>query len=141
MPYSYLDHIADIGLEATGETFESALQDAGQGLLDLLVDTETVQANHATTISAVADDPGALFVTFLNAILTEQDIKRWFFHSIRVDTVEQVGGVWRATATLWGEPIDLERHAVGNEVKAATYSGLDVDIQPDRTRVRCVLDI
>lgn len=141
MPYVYLDHVADIGLEATGETFESALQDAGQGLLDLLVDADTVQGRLATTISAVADDPDALFIAFLNAILAEQDIKRWFFHSIRVDGIEETGGVWRVKATLWGEPIDLERHQVGNEVKAATYSGLDVDIQPGRVSVRCVLDI
>jgi SHS2 domain-containing protein len=141
MPYEYLDHVADIGLQASGETFSIALQDAGQGLLELQVDTTTVTGRDTTTISASATDPAALLVAFLNAILAEQDIRRWFFNSLRVDSVEETSGTWRVEATLWGEPIDLERHEVANEVKAATYAGLRAELTPGHVLLRCVLDI
>lgn len=141
MPYEYLDHIADIGLQATGETFAQALEDAGQGLLALLVVTDTVDARHAATIEAMATDPAALLVAFLNAIIAEQDIRRWFFGRVQVENVDEIDGSWQVKATLWGEPVDLDRHEVANEVKAATYAGLKAEIEPGSVLLRCVLDI
>lgn len=141
MPYEYLDHVADVGLQATGETVAEALESAGQGLLDLLVDTSTVNPSKPTVIKAVATDLESLLVQFLNAILTQQDIERRFFNTISIGAVEQIGGVWHAEATLLGEPIDLDRHTVENEVKAATYSGLRAEVQPGHVLLRCVLDL
>jgi len=43
--------------------------------------------------------------------------------------------------TLWGEPIDLNRHAVEIEVKAATYGGLLAEENEAGWRLRCVLDL
>ncbi len=141
MPYEYLDHVADIGLRATGETFADALKDAAQGLLDLQVDTATIIARDASTISVSAPDPAALLVAFLNAIIAEQDIARRFFRSVCVDSVVEVNGGWNLNATLVGETIDLARHETATEVKAATYSGLRADLEPGRVVVGCVLDV
>ena len=142
MPYSYLDHIADVGLQATAPTFELALQDAAQGLLDLMVDTSTITGRDRLEIAVGAADPGALLVSFLNAILAEQDIERMFFKSVEVSGLRcDPDGGWIVSATLEGETIDLDKHDVQNEVKAATYSGLKADLTPGRVRLQCVLDI
>ena len=44
-------------------------------------------------------------------------------------------------ATLVGEKIDLRKHDVQNEVKAATYSGLKAELTEGQVQLQCVLDI
>jgi len=141
VPYRYLDHEADIGLEGFGGTVEEAIAGGVQGLLDLLVDTDTVRPLEATTVTATAADLGALFVALLNAVIAEQDISRRFFHSFRLNGLTRRDADWQVWGTLLGEPIDLARHAVGNEVKAATYAGLLVREEPGAVSLRCVLDL
>jgi SHS2 domain-containing protein len=141
MPYIYLDHEADIGLEGTGETLETAFESGIQGLLDLLVDTDTVDPAESAEVAAVGADPAGLFVAMLNAVIAERDITARFFHSFRLHRIEQDNGLWRAEGTLLGESVDFSRHSVGNEVKAATYSGLRFVDEPGHKSLRCVLDI
>lgn len=141
MPYTYLEHEADVGLEGTGETIEEAFESGVQGLLDLMVDTETIRPADSISVSAEATEPAALFVALLNAVLAERDISGWFFRGFRIDSLAEEDGHWRVEGTLWGEPVDMSRHSIGNEVKAATYSGLRFIDQLHSKSVRCVLDI
>lgn len=141
MPYSYLEHEADVGLEGTGETIEEAIESGIQGLLDLMVDTETIRPADSISVRAEASEPATLFVALLNAVLAERDISGWFFRGFRIDSLEEKDGHWWVEGILCGEPIDLSRHSIGNEVKAATYSGLRFINRPDFKSFRCVLDI
>jgi SHS2 domain-containing protein len=141
MPYEYLEHVADVGLQATGATLSEAYADAARGLLDLMVDTATVEARKVVELHVAASDPAGLLVAFLNAILAEQDLQRLFFNSVSVERVERTSDGWHISARLAGEPIDLQRHVVLTEVKAATYSGLDARLESNHVRLRCVLDI
>jgi SHS2 domain-containing protein len=141
MPYTYLDHEADIGLEASGATLAEAIEAGVQGLLDLMVDTGGVQASGTTPVAAEAGDPAALFVAILNAVLAERDISGQFFRCFRIDRLEEKSGRWYLTGTLWGEPVDQTRHETGNEVKAATYSGLRYTDEHGVVTLRCVLDL
>lgn len=141
MPYTYLDHEADIGLEGTGETLAVAFESGVQGLLDLMVETDTVTPRHAVAVAAEGTDQVGLFVAMLNAVIAELDISGMFFHRFQLDQIGNVDGQWRAQGTLFGEPIDLSKHSVGNEVKAATYSGLRFVDRPGHVSLRCVLDI
>ena len=97
--------------------------------------------SQSAVVTATGPDLGALFVALLNAVLARQDIDRQFFRSFTLDSLEQTDTAWLASGTLVGEPIDLVRHSLGNEVKAATYSGLRVVECPSQTILRCVLDI
>jgi SHS2 domain-containing protein len=141
MPYEYLDHEADIGLEATGASLEEALRDGVRGLLALLVDPETVEPRQAVPVQATASDPGSLFVALLNAVLAAVDLHGMFFRDFELTHLEQVDDHWVVEGTLWGEPIDLNRHAVEIEVKAATYGGLLAEENEAGWHLRCVLDL
>ncbi len=141
MPFEYLDHEADIGLEATGATLEETLRDGVRGLLALLVDPETVEPKEAVTIEASGEDPASLFVALLNAVLATVDLQRMFFRDFEVTRLERVDGHWVVEGRLYGEPIDLSRHAVEIEVKAATYGGLLGEQTDKGWRLRCVLDL
>lgn len=141
MPYEYLDHEADIGLEATGTDLAEALRDGVRGLLALLVDPETVEPREVVPVEASGEDPGSLFVALLNAVLAAVDVHRMFFRDFELTRLEQVDNQWVAEGQLYGEPIDLGRHAVEIEVKAATYGGLLAERTESGWRLRCVLDL
>ncbi len=141
MPYEYLDHEADIGLEATGTDLAEALRDGVRGLLALLVDPETVEPREVVPVEASGEDPGSLFVALLNAVLAAVDVHRMFFRDFELTRLEQVENQWVAEGRLYGEPIDLGRHAVEIEVKAATYGGLLAERTESGWRLRCVLDL
>jgi SHS2 domain-containing protein len=141
MPYVYLDHEADIGLEGSGSTIEEAFESGVQGLLDLMVDTDTVAPADRTNVQAEGTDPASLFISMLNAVLAERDITGQFFKRFELEKLECVNGLWFAEGTLTGEPVDFARHDVGNEVKAATYSGLRFLDKSGYKSFRCVLDI
>lgn len=141
MPYEYLDHEADIGLEATGASLEEALRDGVRGLLALLVDPETVEPRQAVPVQATASDPSSLFVALLNAVLAAVDLHGMFFRDFELTHLERVDDYWVVEGTLWGELIDLKRHAVEIEVKAATYGGLLAEQNEAGWRLRCVLDL
>lgn len=141
MPYKLIDHQADIGLEATGETLEATLADGVRGLLSLMVRREQIRPLETVAIAASGADPGSLFVDLLNAVLASQDIHSRFFHDIMIDALEHHDSTWHIEARLTGEPIDLSRHEVDNDVKAATYGGLLVEQDERGWRLRCVLDL
>ncbi len=141
MPWELLEHQADVGLQSTGATLEEALADGVRGLLSLMVDPSTVDRTQTFQVTATGNDPGALYVDLLNVVLATKDIHNVFFHDITIDTLEEEHGEWRVTARLSGEIIDLSRHAVDSDVKAATYGGLKVSHTEDGWLLRCLLDL
>jgi SHS2 domain-containing protein len=141
MPWELLDHQADVGLQATGPTLAIALADGVRGMLGLMVDPTTVQPRHTFAVDASGSDPGSLYVDLLNAVLAAKDIHNVFFHDIEIDTLEEHDDGWHVSCRLYGEPIDLERHAVDSDVKAATYGGLRVQQDDQGWLLRCVLDL
>lgn len=141
MSYRYLEHEADIGLEASGASAAEALEAGVQGMLVLMARTDSVRPVAETPVEAEGWDLGALFVALLNAVIAARDITGHFFHGFRIDALEQADGAWRVRGTLTGEPVDFARHQAGTEVKAATYAGLRVEERPDGVTLRCVLDL
>ncbi len=141
MPFTYLDHEADVGIEASGADAAEALESGVQGLLELMVDPGTVRPISTTLVSAEGADLGSLFVALLNAVLAQQDITGNFFSTFELDSLETSDGRIRAAGRLRGEPVDMVRHGIASEVKAATYSGLRVVEEPGRVLLRCLLDI
>ena len=51
-------------------------------------------------------------------------------------------GNHQLTATAWGEPIDIERHELGTEIKGVTCTNLKVaQEQSGQWRAQCVIDV
>ncbi len=141
MPFSYLDHEADVGIEATGGSAAEALESGVQGMLEFMVDPGTVRAVRRIPVGAEGSDLGGLFVALLNAVLAQREITGQFFQKFELDSLDGEDGKLRVEGSLIGEPVDLDRHDVANEVKAATYSGPQAEERPGWVALRCLLDI
>jgi len=141
VPYEYLEHEADIGIRAWGKDYAEALADAVRALGAVMVEPEGVKAKWEFGASVQAESRDLLAVELLNEALS-----LLWLHNLalaEVGPLEVTGGDgdWRARLIIRGEPIDQERHDLGTEVKAATYSGLKLTEEAGKTTIQCILDI
>ena len=78
-----------------------------------------------------------MFVDWLNAVIYEMAVRRMLFARFAV-RIEDTA----LEATLWGEPVNIVRHAPACEPKGATYTALRVAQEGDGFwSAACVVDV
>jgi SHS2 domain-containing protein len=134
--WEHFPHGADVGVRGWGATLAEAFEQAALALTAIVTDAE-VKPQTRVAVQCEAPDIELLFVEWLNAIIYEMAIRRMLFSRFEVG----IDGP-RLTGTLWGEPVDVARHAPACEPKGATYTSLKVVQAPDGTwSAACVVDV
>jgi len=140
--YEHLDHTADIQFHAWGSDFEKALEALGCCLFDYVTEItsieETDEGNRTYEIEG-ADIEKFIF-RFLDELLygfTGDDIA---CRTVSVK-VHCRSPTFKATVTTTGETFDLTKHPQGTEVKAVTYSAMQVHETADRCDLYVIVDI
>lgn len=141
MPYSYLDHTADVGISACGSSLKEAFSSGAEALLNLVYELPAIDKRASVDIEAEAPSFELLFVEVLNELIGLLDTKGLAIRSLEATEIVEVAGIVSFTGKAMGEPFDPEKHPVKTEVKAATYSGLRLTEAADRTTIQCLLDI
>ena len=139
MTYKYLEHEADVGILAIGNSLEEAFQEGAKAMFNVMVDIEGVGAKKEVGIKCRAKDIPALFVEWLNELINKRDVEEMFFSEFKVSIKKDKG--YELTGKAIGEKINLDIHQVKTEVKAATYSGLKFEEKNKKYYLQCVLDI
>jgi len=132
-----LDHPADLGIEARGDTLREAFENAAAGLMSLILDPESIVARESRQVSLNAADQEQLLVRWLSEILYLYDGEGFASREFSVSEL----GRESLTAILRGEPYSPEVHRARMDVKAVTYHQLLVECAPAGSRVRFYLDI
>ena len=134
--WEHFPHDADIGVRGFGETPARAFAQAAQALTAVVTQAE-VRPLTAVEVSCEAPDLELLLVDWLNTIIYEMAVRKMLFARFAV-TIEGK----RLKATLWGEPVDVARHAPACEPKGATYTALRVAQNADGLwSAGCVVDV
>jgi SHS2 domain-containing protein len=142
MPYSYIEHLADIGIHAEGSTIEEAFESGAEAMLNVMFDLSTVNVTENITFGVDGPDLPLLFVEVLNETLSIQDRHGLAFKRLTAGEIKKMDNVCRFIGTAYGEPLDLEKHTVKTEVKAATYSGLSYKkVDEGKHVLECILDV
>lgn len=134
--HRYLEHTADIGVEAWGPDLPAAFAEAATALFELMVDPASVAERVERRFSVGGTDLEDLLVAWLNELIADVDTDGMLYCRFEIDTLEASG----LEARGWGEPIDPARHRLRQAVKAATYHALLVEPGPP-ARVRVILDL
>ncbi|RLE38841.1 archease [Candidatus Woesearchaeota archaeon] len=140
MPYKYLEHEADIGILAMGDTLEEAFQEGAKAMFGVMVELDTVETLQEINISCEADDIPSLYVEWLNKLVSEKDIKDMFFKEFKV-SIKYKNKKYYLRAKAYGETIDQDKHDIKEEVKAATYYGLKYEEKSGKHILQCVVDV
>ena len=150
MPYRYIEHGADVGIEAWADNLEEAFSDGADALLSVIFDTSTIEPNRSVEITAEAPVVDLLFVEVINELLSTIDIETLALEGLEVLELKEIDGLkngggglkgWSFKGNLRGEALDTKKHKVRTEVKAATYSGLSYEISGSMHLLRCVVDV
>lgn len=141
MTYKYLEHEADVGIMSIGSTLEEAFQDGAKAMFNVMFDTTLIEEKDEIPIYAEADDIAALFVEVLNEMLFKQDTDAIAFSRFLVKEIKKEGDTYHLNGIAYGEPLNLQKHDVKTEVKAATYSGLKFEKKGENYVLQCVLDV
>jgi len=135
--YEILEHPADLGISARGESMQEAFEEAAKGLTAIILDPATIRPQTALPVSITASDREQLLVRWLSEVLYLFDGKRFPCAEF---TIHELGPTW-LVATVRGEDLDASRHHTRLDVKAVTYHQLDIQEFAGQSRVRVFLDI
>jgi SHS2 domain-containing protein len=123
-PFEILEHTADIGLRAYGQTLKEAFENAAIGMFSIITDLENVKSTLSDEIYIEAEDRESLLVEWLNELLYRFEVEYRVYK--RFDIID-----WdeehRLRAVVHGEPLDLGRHQIKTQIKACTYHMLKIE--------------
>jgi tRNA nucleotidyltransferase (CCA-adding enzyme) len=119
-----------------GPTAAQAFEQAALALT-AVVTHAAVEPLIPVEVCCEAPDLELLFVEWLNAIIYEMAVRQMLFGRFAV----RIQGT-RLDGTLWGEPVDVGRHAPACEPKGATYTALKVAADSNGIwSAACVVDV
>jgi tRNA nucleotidyltransferase (CCA-adding enzyme) len=134
--WEHFPHDADVGVRGWGPTAASAFEQAA-GALTAVITNEEVKPLTEVKVKCEAPDLELLFVEWLNAIIYEMAVRKMLFgrFSVRIEGD-------RLEGAMWGEPVDVARHAPACEPKGATYTALRVGRSGDELwSAECIVDV
>ncbi len=137
--WEHFEHMADIGVRGWGRTPAEAFAQAALALTAVITDPTKVEPKQAVDIELERDDDGdleMLLVDFLDAVIYEMAVRKMLFSRFDVQIDDH-----HLRATLWGEPVDRNKHHPAVEVKGATFTELRVAEENGRWIAQCVLDV
>lgn len=133
--FEELDHSADVLMRIRGATLSEIFSNAGRAMFNVMYgaceDRGTVRE-----ISLEAEDLESLLIDYLSELLFIADAENLVFCNFDVDLHGN-----RLSATLRGEPFDLDRHAGGTLIKGFSYFGLEIVKEKDVYMVDIIFDI
>ncbi|XP_023235940.1 protein archease-like [Centruroides sculpturatus] len=138
--YEYLDHPADVQLHAWGDDLIEAFEQVGVAMFGYMTELEYVEIKMTGDIEAEADDMLGLLFHYLDEFLFLFSAEP-FFIPRKIKILEFDRENFRIKARGYGEVFDLDKHPQGTEVKAITYSNMQVHDNENQHEVFVIIDI
>ncbi|XP_003962473.1 protein archease [Takifugu rubripes] len=137
--YEYLDHTADVQIHSWGDTLEEAFEQCAMGMFGYMTDTETVKPLDTVDMNSEGDDMESLLFHFLDDWLFKFcDDPSFVPREIKVLQIDKMH--FKIRSIGWGEEFSLEKHPQGTEVKAITYSAMQIH-DKEKPEIFAIIDI
>ena len=131
--YEYLDHTADIQLHSWGDDLPSALEQLAVAMFGYMTRLTSIAVDERTSdevashVVARGHDLHSMVFAFLDEWL-------FVFHDTgfvakEVEIVQFDRQCWQITSRGRGEILNLDKHPQGTEVKAITYSNMQIHVR------------
>lgn len=124
--YEYFDVTADIGFKAYGNNMNEAFENAGLAIFNIISDTKDISPNIAKSFEITSEDEVSLLYDYLEELLFFHEVDFMLFCEFDLN-IEKVDGNYFLKATIWGEPIDWNKHERKTEIKAITFHRMEVN--------------
>lgn len=137
-----LDHTADVQLHSWGADLKEAFEQNGMAMFGYMTEIDTVDIKEKHEIEAHSDDLDGLLYKFLDELLFLFSAEPFLICKKLVITEFDLD-TFTIKCSCYGEPFDLSKHPQGTEVKAITYSAMQIVQDPEKKRVELfvIIDI
>ncbi|VDK66701.1 unnamed protein product [Onchocerca ochengi] len=129
--YEYLDHTADIQLHGWGNTLEEAMEQTLISMYGYMTEISMVSAEYSFDLFANGIDMVSLMARLLDEALFAFSTEPFFIGRV-AKVIKLDREKFEVQVRCWGESFDLSRHPQGTEIKAITYSNMQVNESPDK---------
>lgn len=136
--YKLIEHTADVGIKAFGESLSECFANAAKGMFDIITDKSAVGSAGQYDITLTAPDIEQLLVDWLSELLFIHSAENLVFGSFSVTVNEKAHSLH---AEVFGEPYNNQKHGYGAEVKAVTYHMLKIEKSPVGYVAQVIFDI
>jgi SHS2 domain-containing protein len=133
--YRLIEHTADIGLVAYGNTLAEAFGNAAYGMFSIITELGKVREVDSRRLEINEKDPEDLLFEWLNSLIYLFDVDMLLFKRFDISHLDENS----LQAVCYGERYDPSRHRLKLGVKAATYHMLKVDRA--KSRVQVIFDV
>uniref|UniRef100_W6NE40 Protein archease-like n=1 Tax=Haemonchus contortus TaxID=6289 RepID=W6NE40_HAECO len=138
--YRYLEHPADVQVHSWGPDLATALAQAVTATYGYMTDLEYVEEQFSMFYTAKANDLQGLVIAVMEEALCGFQSEP-FFIGRRVIIEKLDLESWSAEFQVFGECFDLAKHTQLTDVKAITYSNLQIHQKDDQCDIYVILDI
>ncbi|MCD5401158.1 archease [candidate division NPL-UPA2 bacterium] len=135
--YEIVDHPADLGLCAFGETREELFANVARAMFDQLVDREKVETPLCRSLTVEAPNEGELLVRFLSELLYLFAAEEFLPGKFKIKRMDDQ----HLEADIGGEKFIPSRHQLKTEIKAVTYHNLKVDHDKTGWKAKVLFDV
>ena len=135
--FEVIEHTADKGIRAYGDTPAQALESAAYAMFSLMADLELYKPERVTEISIEAQDAQVLLHNWLSELLFYFEVERVLPVGFKVVEFAE----WRVRAEIAVRPIGPDIQWLGSEVKAITYHELKFEERDDQWMAQAIVDV
>jgi SHS2 domain-containing protein len=140
--YKFLDHPADVQVESWGNSLEEAFSQTAYSLMATITpNLAKISPSVEKTLNIKAEDKEALLFDFLSEFLYIFDVEKLVFSEIKVKNIKKRNDQYELQAVIRGEKFDKNKHEIGIEVKAITYSYMTIEEDKEKVKINIVFDI
>ncbi len=118
----WINHPADLGFVVYGKNIEELFTNAAWVMLNIITPLNKVSKKTTTKINLKANNPEELLIIWLNELLYYYNVKKIIFNEFELKKINKT----YLCAYAQGEKINLSRHTINTEIKAATYHQLKI---------------
>lgn len=132
--FDLVEHTADVGVQAYGETVSQAFENAALGMFSIITDTSRVVPNQDFQVIVEGENLKEVLQDWLSQLLILSQVQGMLFSGFKVE-LKPLDGKFALTGQAIGEPIDPDRHIYKTEIKAVTHHMLEVYDNPPKVKV------
>ncbi len=142
--HEFLSHTADIQVAVWAPTLESLFRETALVLARIMVPGPAIVSEREIQVVTEAEDIKSALFDWLSEVLFYTDAELFVLGDVDVKAVEALpGGRYRIDSVFKGETFKKGHHVSGREVKAITYSYMELeqDVKHGTCHLKIIFDI
>lgn len=137
IPYTPIDHTADIGIHITGKDLKDLFTTAAEAMFDQIIDRSRLLGRSEKDLLISGMDRHDLLINWLRELLEIWTIDGGLARTALITEMDETH--IHATA-LW-DAYEPGTHEILKDIKAVTYSGVSVEPIPEGWQATVIFDV